>query len=506
VTSGDPHPQDQPGELKHGVLGLGDAFAQSFALLSLALASSLATSLVAADAGVAAPFAYIVAGAGSLCLASVIVRFTRRMASAGGVYTYSSRGLGAEGGFLSGWLYAGGFAAGISFVMIISGFFMNQVMDAHVGIHLGSDGWFWWFLILMAVLTAIALRDIRISTRTQLVIGVASVAAITLLLVIVLAKGGDSGVTLTPLDPSQLPSTHGLFLAVVLAFTGFIGFEAAASLGEEAADPLRVIPRAILIAIGVGIVYYVFLAWVMAVGFGVDHIDQWATNPAALDALASRYAGTWLAVIVDLAVSVGAFVAALAGVNLTARTVFAMAREGGMPRRFAWTHPSTATPWVAIGAVLGLTLLLVVVLGRIAWNDPFKYFGFMATTATFPILGAYILIAIAGMIFFWRSRSGDVAFNVVFDALLPLGAIAICGYTIYESFKSPGPAPNTWSPWIALGWLVAGIVVLAWLKSTHPDRVRSFGSILGTGEAAATDQAGATSPTAATPDVAPGAS
>lgn len=93
-----------------------------------------------------------------------------------------------------------------------------------------------------------------------------------------------------------------MFLAVVLAFTGFVGFEAAAALGEEATDPLRLIPRAILIAIGVGVVYYVFLAWVMAVGFGVNHIDRWATNPAALDALASarrplqpaRYAhATW---------------------------------------------------------------------------------------------------------------------------------------------------------------------------------------------------------------------
>jgi amino acid transporter len=158
----------QTGELKHGVLGLGgDAFAQSFALLSLALASSLATSLVAADAGVAAPWAYIVAGAASLCLASVIIRFTRRVASAGGVYTYSARGLGSGGGFIAGWLYAGGFAAGISFVMIISGFFMNQVMADHVGIHLGGDGWFWWFLILMALLTGIALVDVRISTRTQ---------------------------------------------------------------------------------------------------------------------------------------------------------------------------------------------------------------------------------------------------------------------------------------------------------------------------------------------------
>lgn len=472
------------GELKHGILGLGETFAESFALLSLALASSLATSVVAADAGVSAPWAYIVAGAGSLCLASVIIRFTRRMASAGGIYTYAARGLGPSGGFIAGWLYASAFAAGTSFVMVISGFFMNEVLDQHAGIHLGGEGWFWWFLILLAALAAISFLDIRISTRTQLVIGVASTAAIVLLLLIVLGKGGDDGITLAPFNPSHLPSTHGLFLAVVLAFTGFIGFEAAASLGEESADPLRVIPRAILTALGIGIVYYIFLAWVMAIGFGVHNIDQWATNPAALDALASRYAGTWLAVLVDLAVSVGAFVAALAGVNLVARIVFAMAREGGMPQAFAWTHPRFRTPWVAIGSVLGLTLALVIILARIAWNDPFKYFGFVATTATFAILGAYILVALAGMVFFWRTRlATDVAFNVVFDVLLPLGAIAICGYTIYESFKAPGPSPNNWSPWIALVWLGVGVLVLAWLATTRPERVRSFGSILGEGEA-----------------------
>lgn len=475
--------RDTTGELKHGVLGLGDAFAQSFALLSLALASSLATSVVAANAGVAAPWAYIVAGAGSLCLASVIIRFTRRMASAGGVYTYTSRGLGAGGGFIAGWLYGPAFAAGTSFVMVISGFFLNQVLDAHAGIHLGREGWFWCFLILLAVLTAIALLDIRVSTRTQLVIGVASVAAIVLLLVIVLAKGGDAGITAAPFDPGRLPSVHALFLGVVLAFTGFIGFEAAATLGEEVVLPLRVIPRAILMAIVVGFVYYVFLAWVMAVGFGVHHIDEWATNPAALDALASRYAGTWLAVLVDLAVAVGAFVAALAGVSLAARTVFAMGREGGMPRQFAWTHRRFGSPWAAIGTVLAITLALVVVLARIAWNDPFKYFGFMATTATFAILGAYILIALAGMVFFWRTRTKDTAFNAVFDIVLPTGAVAICGYTIYESYKAPGPPPNTASPWIALGWLGLGLFVLVWLTATHPDRVRSFGSILGASEA-----------------------
>ncbi len=129
-------------------------------------------------------------------------------------------------------------------------------------------------------------------------------------------------------------------------------------------------------------------------------------------------------------------------------------------------------------------------LARIVWNDPFKYFGFMATTATFPILGAYVLIAAAGLLYFWRSRSEDTAFHVVFDGLLPLGAIAICGYTIYESFKSPGPPPNTASPWIALAWLVVGLLVLAWLMTSHPDRVRRFGSILGASEGGGSWQSG----------------
>jgi amino acid transporter len=474
------------GQLRGGVLGLADAFAESFALLSLALASSLATSVVAANTGAAAPWAYIVAGAGSLCLASVIIRFTRRMASAGGVYTYTARGLGTGGGFIAGWLYGPAFAVGTSFVMVISGFFLNEVLDAHAGIHLGSHGWLWCFLAMLVVLSLLALADVRISTRTQLIIGVASVAPILLLLVIILAKGGDSGITLAPFDPGRLPSSHSLFLGVVLAFTGFIGFEAAAALGEETASPLRVIPRAILMAIAVGVVFYILLAWVMALGFGVNHIDKWATDPAALDTLATRYAGTWLAVLVDLGVSVGALVAALAGVNLTSRTLFAMAREGGAPRAFASTNRRFGTPWAAIGAVLALTLALVVALAWIAWDDPFKYFGFMATTATFAILGSYILIALAGMVFFWRSRTEDTAFQIVFDLLLPLGAVAICGYTIYESFKAPGPPPNTASPWIALAWLGMGVVVLAWLHFTHPERVRAFGSILGASESTET--------------------
>jgi amino acid transporter len=477
-------------ELRHGILNLADAVAQSVALLSLALGVATATSAAAISAGAATPWAYIVAGVGCLCLASVIVRFTARMASAGGVYTYIARGLSPSGGFIGGWLYGTGFAVGVSFVLAIGGVTMSTLFASHTS---WSPSWFQCFLILLGALMLFAFFDIRLSTRTQLVLGAAGVVGVLLLAIIVLAKGGDSGVTIQPLNPARLPSTHGLFLAVVFAFTGFIGFEAAAVLGEEAAEPRRAIPRAILTAAVIAVVWYVFVTWAMSVGFGIANPGKWAQDVAPLDTLANRYAGTWLSVVVDLAVITSAFIASLAGVHLTARTFFAMGREGGLPRIFAWTHPRFRSPWAGIALSLAITFLLGLILGR-HWTKPapapFTYIQFMALTATLAILAVYILVALSGMLSFWRTRRENVAYNVVLDIVLPLGAIAICGYTIYKSVHPLPPSPMKYGPWVALIWLGIGVGAVAWLAATRADRLAAFGSILGEGETVAPEPAG----------------
>jgi len=118
---------------------------------------------------------------------------------------------------------------------------------------------------------------------------------------------------------------------VILAFTGFIGFEAAAVLGEEAAEPKRVIPRAILGTVIVATVYFVFVTWSQAVGYGVSGAGRWAADPTALATLSDRYVGHWFSTLVDIVVVVDSFVAALAGVHLTARTLFAMGRDRAIP-------------------------------------------------------------------------------------------------------------------------------------------------------------------------------
>jgi amino acid transporter len=467
------------GSLRRGILGVRETFALSLALLALVMASSLATSGAAALAGGAVPLVYALAGLGSLCLASVIIRFTRRMASAGGLYTFTSRGLDRNAGFVGGWLYSWGFAAGVSFVLVIASVYLSTVLTVHTSIDLS---WFQCFWILLALLTAMSLVDIRLSTRVQLVVAALGVLLIVILALTILGKGGDSGVTLQPFNPGQAHSAHDYFMAMVFAFTGFIGFEAAAALGEESSEPLKMIPKAILSAVLVAVVFYVFVTWAMSVGFGVANAGKWASDPAALDTLATRYVGSWFATLVDVAVVVDAFVAALAGAALVSRTAFAMGREGGLPRAFAWTHPRFRTPWVSILSTMALTLVLVSWLARGTWNNAFTYFAFMATTATFGILGAYILTALAGMAYFWRMRvASAIAYNPLWDAVVPVGAVVICALTIYWSIFPRPPAPISYAPYVAGGWLALGLVWLAWLRARAPEKVAQFGSVLAEG-------------------------
>ena len=437
------------GELRRGVITAADATAHSLGVLALALGVAFGTSGAAATTGITVPLAYLIAGLGCLCLAVVIARFSRTMASAGGLYTYISRGLGPRAGFLGGWLYTGGFAVGVSFVLVIASFFWSAALNAHTGI---GGSWYTWFFPLLGLATLLALLDIRVSTRLQLVVTVVGVLAILALAVAIVVQGGDDGLTAAPLDPSHAPSASALFLGVVLGFTAFIGFEAAAVLGEEARDPLRAIPRAVLTTVLIALVYYVFVTWAMAIGFGSANAAAWARDPAALDTLAVRYVGDWLATVIDFALAIGAFVGALAGLNLSTRMLYAMGRDGALPRALAWTHPRRRTPWVAIGLIAALTLVLVV-----AWGNhygPITYFVLVATTATLAILVTYVLVAVAGIALLVRER--DIGPRLV-PAVL---AIAICVYTIYKSVVPTPQAPVDLAPYLAGGWLLAGLVVM----------------------------------------------
>jgi amino acid transporter len=202
-----------------------------------------------------------------------------------------------------------------------------------------------------------------------------------------------------------------------------------------------------------------------------------------------------LSIVIDLSVAASGFVAALGGVHLTARTLLAMGRDGGLPRAFAWTHPRWHSPWTGVVASGVITLILGAWLGN--HYGPFTFFAFLATTASLGILLVYMMVAASGAVMFWRERAATVHYNPVLDILLPLVAIVICGYTIYKSIEPVPPHPIDEAPYIAGAWVLLGLAVLVWLRVRSPEKVKQFGAALGEGEAVA--EPAATPPVVATP-------
>jgi amino acid transporter len=360
--------------------------------------------------------------------------------------------------------------------MVVSALYLSQVFTVHAHIHIG---WFPLFFIEMALMTLLALLDIRLSTRAALIAAAIGAVAILIGMVIVVAKGGASGLSAQPFNPDHVSSVGNLFHGLVFAFGAYIGFEAAAALGEESRRPLEFIPRAVLSAVLVGVVFYVFVTFALSIGFGVAGAGKWASDPTAYDTIVTHYVGRGLATVVDCAVALDAFVASLAATVLVSRTMFAMGREGGLPKVFAWTHPKFKTPWIGVIASIALTIVLLTWLAYFTY-DPLTYFAFMATAATFLLLGTYMLVSGAGLRYFWlEKRAHGTRYNVLLDLVAPVVAIVICGLTVYWSIYPVPPHPLNEAPYLALGWLVLGVALIGWMRYKNPARVRGFGAILG---------------------------
>src|SRR5438067_7038459 len=189
-TSPDLIPGAGTGELAHGSLRLWDAIAISVSVIAPGMAMLLNVTGVAAVSGGSTPLAFLVGGIACLALAFVVIGFTRRMASAGYAYTYTSRTLGQNAGFLTGWLYFFGFFCFVPMTMAGVGGFTRDLIASEWW-H-GIPGWSWFviFLIGMAILLALAIYDIKLNARTQLVIGAATVLVFVIMDLIVTAKGG----------------------------------------------------------------------------------------------------------------------------------------------------------------------------------------------------------------------------------------------------------------------------------------------------------------------------
>jgi amino acid transporter len=335
-----PSPAAKGGELGRRRLGTPAAVAQALAIGPM-FSTAIVLSFVSNPVNGAAwntPLAVLIAGLGVLAIAYSISLFAKKYHGAGAIYEYLTRGahpavgIFAAGVFFTGTLFLGGGGIYLGLGILTQSFWQEHISTSTVPA--------WWLILLLFLALVLILNyvGVRVAIGAMLTFAALSFTPMLILALTIIAKGGADGNTLSGFNPSTT-SLHVVFNGVMLGILLFVGFEAAASIGEESHDPHRSIPRALLGTVGASAVFFVLMAYAISIGLGKAAVDKggWAFNPAALDQVATQYIGSWFATIIDLIVILDATALALAICVTIGRGYFALGRDGLLPSFFAKT-------------------------------------------------------------------------------------------------------------------------------------------------------------------------
>jgi amino acid transporter len=446
--------------LREGSIGLPQVLFQSITHMAPGAAIAFSILVSVQFAGVALPLAVLCALIACVLVANSIGQLAKQIPSAGGLYAYVSRALGPKIGFMVGWVYLIFEPLVAPLLFLIFAWATEDVVKNDIG---WDIGWAWWVFLAAGIVFFLTYRDVRLSTNAGVALGIFEIAVFVALATwMLLSHLGD--LSLAPFDPTnnEVGTLTGTFKGMVFAILAFIGFEAAAPLGEEAKTPRWTIPRAVVGSAFLIGLFYVFCsyAWVIGTGLGdFTKVTTAAANPWR-DLGEVYWSGGW--VLIFFAIINSAIANANAGVNAATRVIYAMGRIDVLPRAFARTHPVHKTPHVAIITQSVFAVVLALLFG---WKwGPLTGFVVMATALTILVILVYITTCIACLVFYRRERPQE--WNTWLHGVFPvLGALAFIAPLWYQYRPLPD-YPMRYANWFALIWIGLGILV-TWVMATY---------------------------------------
>jgi amino acid transporter len=482
--------------LARNAIGLPEVLFQSITHMAPAVATALSIGAATSFAGGITPLAVLFAMIAVLFTAFSMSQLARHLPSAGGMYTYVGAGLGS----FFGWLVAWGFALAEPLVMPLLlggfGFYGAIFLSAYLGIEF-ELAWVGLAILCGLVVWWLNYRGISLSTRTGLVLGVIEIGIFLLISALLIVNAEQNTLSVfVPGDEGVKPAFQGMIFCLL----AFIGFEAAAPLGEETAEPRRTIPRAVVwSAVLVGL-FYVFNYYAATVFFGPDEMVGFYTSHDGdpWGFMAEQVLPGVGGLLVVFAILNSSIANANAGSLAATRSLFAMGRAGLLPRFFAGVHPQTRAPVNAVHFQAITAIVIAVVLGFLLANDPYPFglnvYVFLGTMLGLLFAGIYILVNLACIGYFWRVRRDE--FNVIAHVVVPvIGVIAmipallavIGGVTIpiLDVTLDPYDTYLRFTAPIVGAWVVLGVIVYFVLRMQNPAALDRVDEVYGGEDASA---------------------
>jgi amino acid transporter len=454
--------------LRPNAVGVIGVLVQSVALIGPGVAVAFGLGPGITYAGGSFPLSIALAMVASLLLAVGIGQLAIRLPSAGGFYTYISRGLGQSLGFLAGWVSIPAYLLFLSLNFLAFGYGLESASN-------GSMPWWVAALVLAVLMGLLSFFGVRLSIRTLVVLGAIEVLVFTVLSVFLIAGSShDNG--LAPFTTAQWGTRGGLSGVLVGAVIGilfFNGFESAVLLAEESRDPRKVIQPVLLLAVTLAGVFFVLASYAGLAGFGFN-ADKFLGDSSGSPwfTLGQQVWGTSGKYIVQLVVLNSLIANFGAGYTAVSRVAFAMGRSGALPKAFGRVNRRFRTPTLALvlGGLIafGIALWVHAVYG----NPPNSFTLILITVATFAILN-FGAVSLAVPFFMLRQRRAE--FRVIPHLAVPIVAVGLLIVLLVAQYATsstpdhwPGLPPQYLGAAMAGGWLVLGIIWVLALRAWRP--------------------------------------
>jgi amino acid transporter len=441
--------------LRQNCLSFGEVLAQSFAVIAPTTIPASNLGLIVALSGNGAWLSFVIGLVGLVLVSININQFASRSASPGSLYSYIVKGLGPTAGVICGWsLVLAYLFTGMSVLCGFANF--SSTMIGHLGIHPSS-------ITLLAIGAGIswyaAYKDIQLSAMAMLWLEGASLVLIVVLGAIIWAHKGFA------LDMSQLTlqgvTPGNIAMGLVLVMFGFSGFESATSLGDEAKNPLRTIPRAVMGSAILAGLFFISMTYIEMLGFSGTGVSITQTEEP-LTFLSQQVGMGWLGELVAFGALFSFFACVLGSINPAARIFFTMARHGLFPSSLGTAHSSNRTPHVAVTMCSVVTFIVPAAMSLFNIKL-FDCMGYLGAICSYGFLTVYVLISIAAPVYLYqikKLRPIDIVFSALaigFMMIPILGSVGIPGSNLFPVPEAPYNAfPYLFLMYLAVtcGWFI----------------------------------------------------
>jgi amino acid transporter len=240
--------------------------------------------------------------------------------------------------------------------------------------------------------------------------------------------------------------------ALVLSMFSFVGFEAATTLGGEAREPLKTIPRAVLQCAILAGVFFMLCSYSEVLGFR-GAASQLSDSTSPLHLLANKAGISPLGIAIDFGAAVSMFACVLACTTAAARVLLRMAHGKLLPAILERTNKRHGTPGTAIALSAGIMFVVTAALALrgVEGSDMYDWLG---SLSVFGFLTAYALVAAA--LPFARRALGQHSHWV---AAVSVVTVVVMILIVIFDLRSATDAIHARIPWIYLAYIAFG---LAW--------------------------------------------